>query len=199
MPGTLDFALTVDTRRRKSSHYFLSCVCLSVIATSIAGLLAWILIEGIVAEHVMLCFDRIANCQVVASEFIAASRSSNCSGKFVYKWQLPDSETAFIQEEEVNLEASKCAPANSIGLDKVRFSVGIHPCFRVKDHYAAFTEYFNCADVLAPNNAEIGPCQTLFPPASSYEGGASNPIGIVLLVLECASLLSCCYLSSLSI
>lgn len=192
MPGTTQIILTREERREAFLRYLREDVADYLTVFSIflgitlvyVGLSYWIYADWTAGQIPNDCFDKTNGCQVLSVDYLLRFSGPNCSDVFAYRWSLPASRAVFFQEEDRPRNPEDCLLTFDIGPQNATFQPGTASCFQVKDQFLAYIESFNCARLETRNGSDVGACQTLLPPASTFDSYVAISLGsMVLFVL----------------
>ena len=143
------------------------CIKLSVV-TLFVVIVLFAIIESLVQFLPSACFDTVPNCQVSVTHAYNVS-DLTCTDTFSYFFVLPGSPAEYAQTEQRQREAGDCLLDLDISERNATFLPGDNVCFSVLGICGMYTQHFNCAGGSPRNNATKGPCQTLFPPTSTFD------------------------------
>ena len=188
MPATDTLVLSRCQRRLRRIGGLVENICgvLSVLAilTFFGGMITLTVIEVTVQYNPKDCFDASRDCEVLSVTHVYNVSDLTCTDSFVYVWKFFNSPVLFEQVERRRRNQDECLLDLDFSERNATFTNGTNTCFRFKQLFAGYEEYFNCAPVLESNNATVGRCQTLFDPVSTYDAS--------FFVVVMAILASCC-------
>ena len=199
MPATDELILTRHQRRVRWAFniawYVFEAVCAIVALGVCAGMGFAVYVEFTADFYPDEAFDVVNNCEVLDVIYSYNNDSESqglCFDQFLYIWKLPDSAVTFKQLEARPRAFGECLLELDISEANASFTNGTARCYRVKQLFESYKEFFNCAQIFEDNNATASPCQTLFRPTSSYD--ASVVVGVVIFLgayAVCQAALSC--------
>lgn len=174
-----DFYATADC----VFYTFLFLLPLALFFSMLGGIGYWMSQENIAGNKLNDAFN-LRTCEVLTVDHFYNASDLTCVDTFTYTWQFVDVPVIYSQKEFRRRSSSDCLLDLDITAANATFSVTLvnktNTCFRLLPQFEAYTEYFNCAEVVQAN-VSAGRCSTLLFPTTTYDSTPSIVIAVILL------------------